>query len=157
MKNSREADPTGVTRRYRYDSLGQLSEADEPGIGITRYQYDDLGFPCAITESGAASLLLRHSVRGNPEQKTDGNGAVIHYFWDRKDRLAGIRELDGCEIRIEYVRKDRPFGRSHPSAELRSPGKAERATGGAWRAAAVQHRLQLRSRRQPDAETGQPV
>ncbi|MFU6379266.1 RHS repeat protein, partial [Metapseudomonas otitidis] len=74
-------DPRGVTTRYEYDGLGNLTKLISPDTGTTTFQHD---------------------AAGNVIQKTDARGVVTTYRYDALNRLTARQYPATPALNVQY-------------------------------------------------------
>jgi RHS repeat-associated protein len=92
----------GVVVKYKYNSDGELIEADDGLLPVKR-SVDKNGRITAVNWPRLRlRLALAYDDRGRVSNFTGSAGQKLHYTYDRASRVAGIVLPDGSEIAFAY-------------------------------------------------------
>jgi RHS repeat-associated protein len=99
-----ETDPSGRTRRYVRDALGQVIRVERPGDRWSEYAYDASGRVVKVTHAGGTELRYRYRADGEMIEAI-GPDTAVSFQRDELGRV--VREArDGMWVGSEYGPKD---------------------------------------------------
>ena len=95
-------DPSGRTRRFMYDSFGQvLTETDFDGR-LTKFSYDDKGNLTSVTDALGNTTTYSYDAIGRRISIIDARGNVTRYTYDLADRVTSVTDAAGGLTQYEY-------------------------------------------------------
>ncbi|MBK7146977.1 MAG: RHS repeat-associated core domain-containing protein [Xanthomonadales bacterium] len=100
----------GITKTYRYDAVGRLSEVVESsalGDQTTRYQYDALGQKIAQTDAQGRTTRWAYDAGGRVVMRTLPDGSHEDFLWDAIGNLVAYTDFDGASVVHRYDVMDR--------------------------------------------------
>jgi RHS repeat-associated protein len=124
-------DPSGESRRFKYDDLGNLTHVidqlgqttefiyDKRGLvtqiinakgGRTSLQYDERGLLVRSTDCSQFSTHYERDDQGYPRTVSDAEGGVTRFRYDSKGHLLSRRFADGSEEHFSYDLHGRMIG-----------------------------------------------
>jgi RHS repeat-associated protein len=112
---TQEMDPLGQTRKWTYDSHGNVLTYTDKNGHTTTNQYDAFGDRVKITDPLNNVTTMQYDAVGNMTSMTDANGHTTSYQYDGMNRLIVQTDAtghtdqtfyDGQGIRIQTIDRD---------------------------------------------------
>ena len=81
-----------ILREWRYDAVGNLLRATDPGGFVSTFTYDALNRPLSASDPLGNTTLYAYNAVGERASTTDAEGVVTRYEYDGMGRLSAVVE-----------------------------------------------------------------
>lgn len=96
----------GGTVQYGYDSMGRITQLQDPGGFYSNRVYNKLGQVIEFSDSNLGTLVMAYDATGALLSTTDGSGRVVQRSYDDIGRLLVESAADGSFRKFQYDAPD---------------------------------------------------